>query len=428
MDDRDIVAAIVAGDADGIGYAYDKYAASLYGYCHWMAPEPADAAVAVQDTFIIAVARLGGLRDPRKLRPWLYAVARAECRRWPPRSIRAAEGRAAGGRAGEGRAAGGRAGEGRAAGGRAGEGRAAGGPAAEGRAAGRDEPSELARAALRGMDPVEREVAGLYLGHHLAGRDLAAMLGVSRRRAHALVLRARRRLEKALGAPMAGRRMSGELSQAVRSALAEPARPPRALRDEVLRLCVEATPDTLAYREWVTRRAGQFGPVGFPRTGGRSRRMVAVTGAVAAASILVAAASAGIVAVIASGGPHPPRSLDAARTSGGPLTAGSGATRTVNRGPVAGRGVAAPAGAPAGAAPGGGQGRPAGGAASRSSPPAVPLPPQATALPAPSGSAQPTASASASPSASPTPPGPASATPSPGLSWPPPTPPATVMP
>ena len=37
--------------------------------------EPADAADAVQDTFVIAAAELGRLRDPDRLRPWLYAVA-----------------------------------------------------------------------------------------------------------------------------------------------------------------------------------------------------------------------------------------------------------------------------------------------------------------------------------------------------------------
>ena len=79
MDDREIVAAIVAGDPAGLADAYDKYAESLYGYCRWTLGEPDDAADAVEDTFVIAAARLGGLRDPRKLRPWLYAVARNEC-------------------------------------------------------------------------------------------------------------------------------------------------------------------------------------------------------------------------------------------------------------------------------------------------------------------------------------------------------------
>ena len=79
MDDREIVAAIAAGDLAGLAEAYDKYAESLYGYCYVMLNEPEDAADSIQDTFVIAAARLGGLQDPRKLRPWLYAVARNEC-------------------------------------------------------------------------------------------------------------------------------------------------------------------------------------------------------------------------------------------------------------------------------------------------------------------------------------------------------------
>src|SRR5580704_17279576 len=61
--------------------AYDRYALPLYSYCRSLLREPADAADAVQDTFLIATAKLGGLRDPGKLRSWLYAVARNECYR-----------------------------------------------------------------------------------------------------------------------------------------------------------------------------------------------------------------------------------------------------------------------------------------------------------------------------------------------------------
>ena len=46
-----------------------------------MLPEPADAADVVQDTFVIAVPRMSALRDPQRLRPWLYTVARNECLR-----------------------------------------------------------------------------------------------------------------------------------------------------------------------------------------------------------------------------------------------------------------------------------------------------------------------------------------------------------
>jgi Sigma-70 region 2 len=80
MQDRAVVAAVVAGDADGFGAAYDQYAASLYAYCHSVLPEP-EAAEAVLDTFLIAAAKLDGLGDPDRLGAWLQAVARNECLR-----------------------------------------------------------------------------------------------------------------------------------------------------------------------------------------------------------------------------------------------------------------------------------------------------------------------------------------------------------
>src|SRR4051794_41764696 len=81
MRDSEVVVAIVAGDADGLAEAYDRYAAPLYTYCRSLLREPADAADAVQDTFVIAASKLAGLRDQSRLRPWLYAVARNECQR-----------------------------------------------------------------------------------------------------------------------------------------------------------------------------------------------------------------------------------------------------------------------------------------------------------------------------------------------------------
>jgi Sigma-70 region 2 len=80
MQDSAVVAAVVAGDADGFVAAYDQYATSLYGYCRRVLPGP-EAAEAVLDTFLIATAKLDGLRDPDRLGPWLHAVARNECLR-----------------------------------------------------------------------------------------------------------------------------------------------------------------------------------------------------------------------------------------------------------------------------------------------------------------------------------------------------------
>ena len=76
-----MVAAITAGDPAGIAMAYDRYAAALYGYCHWMLHDSAEAAESLQDTFVLAATTLSGLPEPSKLRPWLFALARNECRR-----------------------------------------------------------------------------------------------------------------------------------------------------------------------------------------------------------------------------------------------------------------------------------------------------------------------------------------------------------
>jgi hypothetical protein len=98
MQEGEMVAAVVAGDPGGIAAAYDAYAMPLYAYCRSLLRQPADAADAVQDTFLIATAKLGGLRDPDKFRSWLYAVARNECYR-RLRSGGAAAAPAAGGQA-----------------------------------------------------------------------------------------------------------------------------------------------------------------------------------------------------------------------------------------------------------------------------------------------------------------------------------------
>jgi len=84
MQDRELVAAIVTGDPDGLAEAYDRYAAPLYTYCRFMLPDPhpaGESADVVADTFIIAAAKLQGLRDPNQLGSWLHAVARNECLR-----------------------------------------------------------------------------------------------------------------------------------------------------------------------------------------------------------------------------------------------------------------------------------------------------------------------------------------------------------
>lgn len=182
MRDSEVVAAIVARDPDGLAAAYDKYAAGLFSFCRSLLREPADAADAVQDTFVIAASKVAELRDPGRLRPWLYAVARNEChRRLRAGNVPATLDETAyvADLADQAADASDR--------------------------AGRAQLRDLVRAAIMGLNPGDQEVIELSLRHELDGPDLADALGVPRNHAHALASRARSQLEKSLGALLAAR-------------------------------------------------------------------------------------------------------------------------------------------------------------------------------------------------------------------------------
>jgi RNA polymerase sigma factor (sigma-70 family) len=323
MQDREAVAAIVAGDPEGIAEAYDRYALPLYSYCRSLLREPADAADAVQDTFLIATTKLGGLRDPGKLRPWLYAVARNECYR----RLRAGEAASALDEAGDMTAD----------------------TVDAASAVEQAELRQLIRDAIAGLNPGERDVIELSLVQGLDGDELAETLGVSRNHAHALVSRARSQLERSLGALLVARtgreacatldallagwdgqltvllrkRVSrhidqcetcGELKRRELSpALFAGALPLVALmpgfREHVLKMCADRSAAGLAHNASVAARAGQFGPAGFPRASlppGVSgwHRLLRHSHALAA-SAAIAAAAAGITAVLVIGGGAP---------------------------------------------------------------------------------------------------------------------------
>jgi RNA polymerase sigma factor (sigma-70 family) len=174
-----MVAAIVAGDPAGLAAAYDRYASELYGYCRSLLMQPADAAEAVRDTFIVATAKLSRLRDRDLARPWLFAVARNECRRRLRDRAPAAPARV--GDVGD-------------------AGGVSGATAGVTASAGRPAERELVDSAIRSLSPAERDAVELCMRHDLDDEGLAATLGMSRAGAHALVLRARKRFETSLGA------------------------------------------------------------------------------------------------------------------------------------------------------------------------------------------------------------------------------------
>jgi RNA polymerase sigma factor (sigma-70 family) len=333
MKDGEIVAAIVAGDPAGLAEAYDMYGESLYGYCGWLLGGPGRAADAVQDTFVIAAASLGGLADPGRLRPWLYAVARSECRR----RLRAGE-------TGPDEAA------------------ALAGRSDAGGNDWRAELRGLVRAAMDGLSPGEQEVIELGFRHDLSGADLGAVLGVSRNQAHALASRAHGRLERELGVLLVARtgrwtcpvldvmlydwdgqmgapvrkqvarhvgqcdacayRRRSALRPAVLAGMAPLAALPRGLREKVLALYGDGGPLGQAYRQEVTQRAGPFRANGFPQQFKQPRsRMIALSAGTAASGVLIAIAATAVITVLAAGGSHTPRQAGDTRSRGASATA-----------------------------------------------------------------------------------------------------------
>jgi RNA polymerase sigma factor (sigma-70 family) len=182
MRDREVVASITAGDPAGLAMAYDRYAPQLFAYCRSMLREPADAADAVQDTFVIAAARLKDLRQPDRLRSWLYAVARNVCLRKIKGEKKAAAFYPAVANAAE--------------------------PAEDTEVGGRAELAELSalvRDAAGGLSARDREMLVLRLWQGLDPAEAGAALGVTRGYANALFARARAQLEVCVGVLLVAR-------------------------------------------------------------------------------------------------------------------------------------------------------------------------------------------------------------------------------
>ena len=179
MDDRALVAAMVSGDPRGLEGAYRRYADRIYTYCRSLLRDPDAAADAVHDTFIAAREHAGQLRDPDRLRSWLYAIARNEC----GRQLRGRVRHVALDEAGE----------------------IATPDTDPGYGVHADQLRDLVWAAADGLNPGDREVFELMIRHGLDGPDVAAVLGVSTAHAHARLSRAKAQMERSLGALLMAR-------------------------------------------------------------------------------------------------------------------------------------------------------------------------------------------------------------------------------
>ncbi|MGA0263652.1 MAG: sigma-70 family RNA polymerase sigma factor [Ilumatobacteraceae bacterium] len=194
--DAHLVADFLSGDKSALAAIYDRYAPGLYDTARAMLSDRHDAADMVQDVFCIAAERLGQLREPDRLKPWLYSVLRHEVYRRTKKRKRAVpvdfqdEGTPD----------------------------VASGydPHEAGEAIAHEELASLVRSAASGLDERDRLVLELSVRQGLAGADLADALGVTPEQSYSLVHRMRDRVEKSLGAltvAKAGRRDCSQLAQ-----------------------------------------------------------------------------------------------------------------------------------------------------------------------------------------------------------------------
>ena len=176
--DSELVARALDGDDQAIAALYDRYADRLYGFCYSMLRDREEAADATHDAFLRATQRLDQLRDPTRLRSWLFAIARNEVITRTRRRARHSDQDVPE--------------------------MAADQPEPEAGIASR-ELQQLVFEAAGALQPRDRELLELHLREGLEGQELADVLGVEVSHLHVLMSRMRTRMEKAMGALLVAR-------------------------------------------------------------------------------------------------------------------------------------------------------------------------------------------------------------------------------
>lgn len=199
LSDAALVSAHLSGDRGALASIYDRYASGLYDTAAAMLSDRHDAADMVQDVFCIAAERLGQLRDPDRLKPWLYAVLRNEVYRRTKRRRRATPTDFQSNTVPDVVAP--------------------SDPNADGASVAFAELASLVRAAAAGLDERDQLVLELSIRQGLDGSDLADALGVTPEQSYSLVHRMRERVDRSLGALVvakAGRRECATLDEILR--------------------------------------------------------------------------------------------------------------------------------------------------------------------------------------------------------------------
>ncbi|MFP4512565.1 MAG: RNA polymerase sigma factor [Acidimicrobiales bacterium] len=184
-DDAELAVAAAAGDRDALAGIYDRYADRIHDFCTSMLRDADEAADVTSETFLRAFERLGQLREPAKLKSWLFAVARHEALA----RIRARQRTSPTEEVGEVPA-----------------------PDAEAeltsveRSADEEELQTLVWEAADGLNERDRTVLELHVRQGLVGQELADAIGDTENGANVALHRTRTRFERAVGALLVARR------------------------------------------------------------------------------------------------------------------------------------------------------------------------------------------------------------------------------
>lgn len=179
--DAVLVERVLAADREAFAEVYDRYGGKLFDFAYAMLRHREDAADAVADSFVLFAERLPQLRDPERLRPWLYAITRSECLR----RLKARKRVAYGGEeqliamADDGL-----------------------GPE---RRAEQAALRELVWAAAAGLADRDRALLDLHLRQGLEGAELGEAMGTTAANAYVMLTRLRAQVERSLGALLIAR-------------------------------------------------------------------------------------------------------------------------------------------------------------------------------------------------------------------------------
>lgn len=316
---RQLVKALRERDPEGMARVYEHYAEDLYDYSWWLLRDRGTAWEALHDALLAASVHAKALRSPSKLRPWLYALVRAECLRCPPSlpGVRERD--------------------------------EATGEVLNRATLNGAEPHALAWKAIESVPVVDADALVLHVRHRMELADLALVLGGSVGETRHLLERARTRVGQTLRTEILARTSPGdcaEVAAALRALADHPtaqgyahvdrharscstcaprvprrvsfsrliealptARPPDDLRTQVSK--AYADPRLEDYRSLAARRLQPLGRGGFPRSARHQpRRRSVPTVAAATVSGLLASAVCVALAVLGyaavTGGTHAP--------------------------------------------------------------------------------------------------------------------------